>query len=183
MSEYNENEVDEKGESTPESQDGKTKEELKLAPEENPVEKLQKDILYLKAEFDNYRKRMIRDQDAAIRNSNRAFTSELLVIVDFFDRALKHSTALKTGATPELTNFISGIEMTRHELNQMLGRFGVELIGQAGEKFDPNKHEAISQVEAGDELVDKVVEVFEKGALLHGKTLKPARVVVGKKAG
>lgn len=153
------------------------------ASKEDATEKLQKEILYLKAEFDNYKKRMIRDQDAAIKNGNRSFVSELIVIVDFFDRALKHAASLKTGATPELTNFISGIEMTRHELTQMLGRFGVELIGAVGEVFDPNRHEAISQVEVGDDRADKVVEVFEKGCLLHGKVLKPARVVVGIKAG
>lgn len=146
-------------------------------------EKVQNDLLYLKAEFDNYRKRMIKDQDLAIKAANRSFVSELLTIVDFFDRALKHSAPLKKESSKEVSNFISGIEMTRHELSQMLTRFGVELLGQVGEVFDPNKHEAISQVDAPDENVDKVVEVFEKGGSLHGKILKPARVVVGKKAG
>lgn len=179
MSDNNENELNE-DETLPIQENG---EEKKAEAKEDLSEKLQKELLYLKAEFDNYRKRMIKDQDQAIRSANRSFVTELLTIVDFFDRALKHSSPLKKDSNSEVGSFISGIEMTRHELNQMLSRFGVELLGNVGEAFDPNKHEAISQVEVEDDRADKVVEVFEKGGTLNGKILKPARVVVGKKAG
>ncbi len=179
MSENNEKETN----SHEELEVSDTPKENKENEKEALFEKVQNDLLYLKAEFDNYRKRMIKDQDMAIKSANRSFVSELLTIVDFFDRALKHADPLKKDAKPEVANFVSGIEMTRHELNQMLSRFGVELLGQVGEVFDPNKHEAISQMDTTDENVDKVVEVFEKGGSLNGKILKPARVVVGKKAG
>lgn len=142
------------------------------------VEIAQKEILYIRAEFDNYKKRILKEQEQAIRFANKNLIAELLNVVDFFDRALSHAEKLKTRNDGELSNFVSGVEMTRHELVQLLGRFGVEFVGEVGEKFDPEKHEAISQQVVHDKDADTVIEVLQKGCLLQGKLLKPARVVV-----
>ena len=142
-----------------------------------------KEILYLKAEFENYKKRMLRDQDQAIRFANEKLIREILSVSDLFDRGMAHGKSVKAKhPDPELANFISGIEMTQQQLTQLLSRFGVEFIGTVGEKFDPGKHEAIAQREAPAEQNDTVLEVFQKGCLLHGRLLAPAKVVVGKSA-
>jgi len=146
------------------------------------VEAAQKEMLYLRAEMENYKRRMLKEQEQAIRFANEKLIKDLLGIADYFDLAFAHAKPIKarTG-DPELTNFVSGIEMTQRELVQLLGRFGVEFIGTVGEKFDPVRHEAISQKESATEDAGTVLEVLQKGSLLHGRLLKPARVVVAKK--
>jgi len=146
-------------------------------------EVLQKELLYLKAEFENYKKRILREQDQAIRFANEKFVREILTIVDLLERATTHGLNMKQknqGGNAELGQFIDGIDMTYRGLLQLLNRFGVEFIGSEGEKFDPVRHEAISQKEVGVEGVGTVLEVLQKGCLLHGRLLKPAKVVVGK---
>ena len=144
------------------------------------AEQAQKEVLYIKAEFENYKKRMIREQEQAIKFANKNLITELLNIVDYLDRAIQHSKVLKSKADAEVTNFVSGVEMSQHEFVQLLTRFGVEFVGAAGEVFDPERHEAIGQKEAGKDLVDKVVEVLQRGSVLNGRLIKPAKVIVGK---
>jgi len=151
---------------------------LELAKKEAEI--AQKEMLYVRAEFDNYRKRILKEQEQAIKFANKNLITELLVVFDYFDRAIQHSKILKAKADPEVSNFVSGVEMSQHEFIQLLGRFGVELIGTIGEKFDPERHEAISQREVDTDAADTVLEVFQKGSLLNGRLLKPAKVVVGK---
>jgi molecular chaperone GrpE len=140
-------------------------------------QKLREEMMYLRAEFENAKRRLLRDQDNAIRFANEKVFSELLSVVDLFDRALASSGPLKENA--ESKSFVTGIELTHHELVQILERFGVELTGTVGEKFDPSRHEAISQMPGEAAQVDKVVAVAQKGCLYQGRLLKPAKVVVG----
>ncbi len=143
----------------------------------------QKEILYLRAEFDNYKKRIIREQDRAIRFANEKLIAELITPIDLLARAVQHAQPMKQRKDDkEAANLVLGIEMTQSELTQILGRFGVEFIGVAGEKFDPERHEAVSQIEIADESkAETLFEVLQKGCLLQGRLLKPARVVVAKK--
>jgi len=75
---------------------------------------------------------------------------------------------------------VSGVEMSQHEFVQLLTRFGVEFVGKVGESFDPEKHEAVGSREVEKTQVDTVLEVFQRGSLLNGRLIKPAKVVVGK---
>ncbi len=146
----------------------------------DPTEALRSELLYQRAEFDNYRKRMLRDQETAIRFANEKLIQELSGVVYHFERALSHSAALKAKATPDVVNFVSGIELTHRELIQLLEKFGVEFTGTVGETFDPQKHEALSQLDAPDESVGKILEVVQRGCMLSGRLLKPAKVIVGR---
>jgi molecular chaperone GrpE len=144
------------------------------------AQKAEREILYIRAEFDNYKKRLLKDQDTAIKMANKNMVSEIVSVLDLFEHAIAHSSKLKSKGDNDVTNFVTGIEMTRSELIQLLSKFGVELIGQVGETFDPLKHEAISEVEAQGQTTNTVHSVVQKGCMLHGKLLKPARVVVVK---
>jgi len=144
------------------------------------AQKAEKEILYIRAEFENYKKRLNKDQETAIKMANKNLISELVSVLDLFEHAIAHSSKLKNKGDQDVTNFVTGIEMTRAELSQLLNRFGVELIGQVGESFDPNKHEAISEVESEEQKPNSISSVIQKGCMLHGKLLKPARVVVVK---
>lgn len=137
------------------------------------------EALYLRAEFENTKKRLIKEQSDAIRMANKGILVEAMNIVDLLDQALSHSETLKAKGDPEFKNFVVGVEMTRKEFDALFTRFGVELIGKAGDKFDPEKHEAVSQEPTTEDKVDTILKVVQKGASLHGKLLKPARVIVG----
>ena len=144
------------------------------------AQKAEKEILYMRAEFDNYKKRLLKDQEAAIKMANKNMVTDLVAVLDLFEHAIAHSGKLKEKGDNEVSTFVTGIEMTRSELIQLLQRSGVDLIGQVGEQFDPLKHEAISEIESQAQAKNTVFSVVQKGCMLHGKLLKPARVVVVK---
>lgn len=144
------------------------------------AEAAKKEVLYVKAEFENYRKRILKEQEQAIKFANKSLISELVGIVDYFDRAIQHSKILKSREDSEVSNFVSGVEMSQNEFVQLLCRFGVEFVGKTGEAFDPEKHEAVGQREVEKAQVDTVLEVFQRGSLLNGRLLRPAKVIVGK---
>jgi molecular chaperone GrpE len=148
----------------------------------NPAELLERRLMYVQAEFENTKKRLQREQETSIRFANERLIRELLPIVSLFDRALAAAAPLKSAEEkkPEIQNFVLGIEMTHRELALTLERFGVEWVGKKGEKFNPERHEAISQVESPSADPDTVVEVLERGCLLQGRLLQPAKVVVAK---
>jgi len=167
------------------SGNGNPEVETSLQPADNVVdatkaiETAKQEALYLRAEFENTKKRLIKEQSDAIRMANKGILVEAMNIVDLLDQALSHSESLKSKGDPEFKNFVIGVEMTRKEFDALFQRFGVELLGKPGEKFDPEKHEAVSQEPTTPDKVDTVLKVVQKGASLHGKLLKPARVVVG----
>lgn len=143
------------------------------------AQKLRDEMLYLRAEFENTKRRLLREQETAIRYANEKLAGDLSGIVDLFERALDSGKALKENGADDVKNFVTGIEMTHRELVHLLNRFGVELVGTVGEKFDPSRHEAVSQSPTDPEKVDTVIAVVQKGSLLQGRLLKPAKVVVG----
>ncbi len=143
----------------------------------NRETELMNELLYQRAEFENFRKRILREQESSIKYANEKLVRDLLTVVDLFDRAMQSASTLGSDAS----SFVTGIEMTRKELTQTLTRNGVEFVGSKNEAFDPQRHEAISEfeTESSDE-VGKVVQVAQKGCVLSGRLLKPAQVVVGK---
>ena len=155
-----------------------------LPESDSKAKQLESELLYQRAEFENYKKRMFRDQEQAIKFANEKFVRELSGIVDLLDKALSHSATLKDRKDDsEAANLVTGVEMTYRELIQLFSRFGVEFTGAVGDTFDPGLHEAISQKETSEAMVDKIVEVLQKGCLFHGRLLRPVKVVVGKQQG
>ena len=146
------------------------------------VELAQKEILYIRAEFENYRKRVLKDQEQAIRFANQSQITDLLGVVDLLDKAVDLGQPLKTKAdSEELAKFIEGIELTQRELLAVMNRHGAEFVGKVGEPFDPTRHEASAQQEAVADMAGKVAVVAQRGCMLHGRLIKPANVIVAKK--
>ena len=127
------------------------------------------------AELDNYRKRAARDKADAIAYGNETLIKDVLPIIDSLDRATEHA-----GKAADMGAFKEGFKLVKDQLLCCLGKHGVEAIAAVGEAFDPQLHDAMLQVESGVEGHSKVVEEFEKGYLLKGRLLKPAKVSVGK---
>lgn len=161
-------------EETPKSAEGGD-----VAPEATLEQKLREELLYARADFENSKRRLLREQENSIRFANEKIIGELLTVVDLFDRALISAKPLEQSGEESAKGVLAGIQMTHRELANVLGRFGVEFIGTIGEKFDPNRHEAVSQSPSSEEMEDHVTEVVQRGCLYQGRLLKPAKVIVG----
>jgi len=128
------------------------------------------------AELDNYRKRAVREKADAIKYGNESLLRDILPLVDNVDRALEHA-----GTSDDFEAFKKGLKMLHEQLLCCLKKHGVEVIDAAGKEFDPNVHEAMLQVASDEHETGKVVNEFERGYLLNGRLLRPAKVCVCKR--
>jgi molecular chaperone GrpE len=124
------------------------------------------------ADFENYKKRAVRDAAAAQTRGVIKLTRELLPAIDNLDRALAAASAAEAG---ELT---SGIKLVHDELVAALGRAGIEPFSPEGEQFDPQHHEAVAQQPAPGAEPGTIVEVYQRGYRLGDAVIRPARVSV-----
>jgi molecular chaperone GrpE len=132
-------------------------------------------FLRASADFDNYRKRIVRERDELIRNSRENLINALLPALDNLERALEHS--------PEGTPLRDGLLQVQKQFSRSLAEFGLsEIIVKPGEKFDPAMHEAVSHVESTEHPDGVVVQQLQSAYKLGDRLLRPARVVVSKGA-
>jgi molecular chaperone GrpE len=127
------------------------------------------------AELENFRKRANREKQEAIRFANEALVKDLLPVVDNLERAVTHAKGGGNGKP-----LVEGVEMVLRGLFDILGKHGVVPIAAVGERFDPEKHEAMAQIESGTYEPNTVVEEHHKGYLLRDRLLRPALVSVAK---
>lgn len=128
--------------------------------------------LRARAEADNIRKRAQAEIANAHKFAVEGFARELLAVKDSLEAAL-------AAESPSVESLKSGVEITLRQLNQAFQRFSVSEVNPAGQKFDPHRHEAISTVES-DAEPNTVVQVLQKGYLLHDRVIRPALVTVAK---
>ena len=126
--------------------------------------------LRLAAEFDNFRKRTIKEKEQSYGNGKSDAVAKLLPIYDNLERALNQPT--------EDAAYRKGVELTMAELIKIFGTLGVEIFGEAGDAFDPNLHNAVMHVE-NEELGENVIsQVFQKGFKMGDKIVRFAMVQV-----
>ena len=166
----NEEVVDQKNESNE-----STKEEMETNLEDQLAEAKDK-YLRLFAEFDNYKKRTIKEKLDLMKSAASETMSVLLPVIDDFDRA-KKSADESEGEQP----FSEGVALVYQKLKYVLESKGLKAMETNGEPFDPEMHEAITEIPApSDDLKGKVIDTIEKGYLLNDKIIRYAKVVVGK---
>ncbi|HSH98055.1 MAG: nucleotide exchange factor GrpE [Methylophilaceae bacterium] len=129
-------------------------------------------VLYAKAEGENIRRRAADDIDKARKFALEKFSGELLAVRDSLEAALN----IETGT---LESYKNGVEITVKQLSHVFEKFHIVELNPVGEKFDPNKHQAISSIEA-DQEPNTVVSVLQKGYTLNDRVLRPALVMVAK---
>jgi molecular chaperone GrpE len=129
----------------------------------------------LQAEFDNYRKRVLREQTLAVETAAEPVIRRLLEVLDDFELAL-----MAAEAEPDFGTFLKGVELVYAKLFDALKAEGLARIDAEGEPFDPELHEALMQTGEG-EGDPHVVEVFRAGYTLRGRVLRPAGVRVERK--
>lgn len=136
----------------------------------------QKDaVLRARAEMDNYRKRMAREKEDAIRYSNMALLESLIPIVDNFELGLE---AAKNAT--DASGIVLGLSMVRKQLEDFLRSHGVETLDATGQTFDPNLHEAVGHEEHAEVEEGKVISQLRRGFKLKDRLIRPATVVVSK---
>ena len=139
------------------------------------VEKEKKEYLFLMAEFDNFRKRTLREKSELIKNAAESAFKGLLPVVDDFERALKASEA-----SDDAVAMREGMELIYKKLKKYMEQNGVKEMDPEDRDFDADRHEAISAVPVPDEAQKgKILDTVEKGYTINDKVLRHAKVVVG----
>jgi len=161
----------------------KKTEEQKTEAEENPdIAKLAAErdeardqLLRTMADYDNYRKRLARENERTRKLAAEAIVRDLLPVLDNLERAVDHAGA-DAGPLAE------GVQMVLDQFRAVLEKHGLKKIPALNEPFDPNVHEAVMQAESTELPPDHVVQEFEKGYTLGDYILRPSKVVVSKSA-
>lgn len=175
------NECDEEtvGQETSQENEAPLTEEEKLTQElekaNEQIEEQKDKYLRLSAEFDNYRKRTMKEKAELILNGGEKSISSILPIVDDFERALKNmETATDVAAVKE------GVELIYNKFMSVLGQNGVKVIETKEQPLDTDYHEAIAVIPAPNEaLKGKILDCVQTGYILNDKVIRHAKVVVG----
>lgn len=146
--------------------------EARIAELEAALEEAKANVLYVKAEGENIRRRAMDDIDKARKFALEKFSNELLAVKDSLDAALLIEAT-------DVQSYKDGVELTAKQLASVFDKFNIAEINPLGEKFDPNKHQAISMLENSGEP-NTVTTVLQKGYTLNERVLRPALVMVAK---
>jgi molecular chaperone GrpE len=163
-------------ESLAEGNEGVSPEKLEVRLEEKTREASEyfDKWLRLRAEFENFKKRMQKEKGDLVKFGNENLLKALLPVLDNLSRAIEHGRNAK-----ENSPLLGGVEMTYKEFLNILDRFGVKPVPALGEVFDPEKHEALSQ-EKSDQEANRVIAAVQNGYFYHDRLLRPAKVIVSK---
>lgn len=157
--------------------------------EESEVEKLKAEIDNLNqknaelndkflrqvAEFDNFRRRNAKERVELIQTAGKEVITDLLVVLDDSERAQKQMET-----TDDVSQIKEGVQLVFSKLRNTLSAKGLKPMEAVGQEFNPDLHEAITEIAAGDEMKGKIVDEVQKGYYLNDKIIRHAKVVVGK---
>jgi molecular chaperone GrpE len=132
----------------------------------------------LQAEFENFRRRGLKERQETLRYGHQNLVKDLLSTVDNLERALQH--AEQSGGEKGLEGLLQGVDLVLRDLLGVLGKHGVTVIEAESQLFDPALHEAMAQIDNPDVPPNTVVQVIEKGYMLSSRMMRPARVLVSK---
>ena len=130
----------------------------------------------LKAEFENYKKRMVKERQQIVTWAIEDLIKEFLPVLDDLERAIDSASI-----SQDFSSLIQGIKMVYDHFKQLLKKKGLEEISAQGEEFDPNLHEAIMRIESDEHPDNVVVEEMRKGYKFKDRVLRPAMVKVNKR--
>ena len=153
---------------------GEKTETQKLAEAEAKIAELTDSLLRKTADFDNYRKRMIKEKQDAFDYANTTILQDLIQVLDDFDRCIASSE----NAT-DVKSVLDGVKMVAGQLYGLLeSKHHLAVYGEKGDAFDPNLHEAIGKQSSGSATEPVCSEVYLKGYKLHSRVIRAAKVMV-----
>lgn len=164
-------ESDSQAEADQDLQDGSSSLEDQIEQLRSELEQTRAEVTRERADLENQRKRMSRDQEQMRKFANERLLGALLPVFDSLDAGL-------AAAGEQASPLRDGLELTFRQLVKVASENGLSTIDPTGEAFNPDYHQAISQVEAAGAAPGSVVQVFQKGYLLNERLLRPALVVV-----
>ncbi|MFH1016867.1 MAG: nucleotide exchange factor GrpE [Pseudomonadota bacterium] len=150
-------------------------EEAKKAVPSGEGADLKDRYLRLAAEFDNFRKRTLKEKSEYSKYANENLIRELLPVLDNFERAVLHA-----GQEADRDSLMKGVELTHSQLQNVFTRFGVRAESALGQPFDPLHHEAVSHLPSADHPPHTVMDELQKAYFLHDRLIRPALVTVSK---
>jgi molecular chaperone GrpE len=150
-----------------------TEEKQRIEELELKLEEMSQKNLRLQADYDNFRRRTREEQAASLKYKSQSLLEQLLPALDNFERALKTEAVNEQAKT-----LIQGMEMVYRQLSDALKQEGLTEIPAVGEKFDPNLHQAVMQVEDSEYESNTVIEELQKGYMLKDRVIRPAMVKV-----
>ncbi len=168
--ETKEDEVQENENETEDDELSKCKEELEEQKEK---------YLRAVADFDNYKKRLEKDKNNALLYANEAFAKDLLTVLDTFENALKSIDSVESGDSEAIEKIKEGMTLTYEQLLSILKKHGVEEIECEGE-FNPEVHQAVTQMESDEHKSGDIVQVLQKGYKLKDRLLRASMVATCK---
>ena len=160
----------------PEVDSGSEEEDL-LEKERTRAQNMEDRYLRVNAEFENYKKRMLRESSDRFKFFNLDLIKELLPSLDNIDRAISHAKSDNT----DVESIIVGLEMVDKMTHEVFEKFGVTRVKTVGEEFDPNIHQAVGVDDSASVPDNQVVEECLGGYTLHGRIIRPAMVRVSGK--
>ena len=144
------------------------------------VDQWKEKYIRLLADFDNYRKRMGREQEESRKFANESLLKSFLPILDNLERALFHFEKVDSPSS-EVKALVEGVKLTEKQFLELLEKNHVTRIPAQGEVFDPNVHEAMGFSPSADHKEGTIVDVYQQGYLLQGRLLRPSLVTVAQK--
>jgi len=147
----------------------------KLEEKEKEAKEHYDRLLRVAADFDNYKKRAVREKEEWTKFANEDLIKTILPFMDNLERAVNHAEKVEDAKV-----LIEGVRLTIQQLLQALNKFGLSSFKSVGKPFDPTMHEAILLVPTDQHEPNQVVEEFQKGYLLNDRLLRPATVSVSK---
>ena len=141
------------------------------------ADELSEQQLRLQAEFENFRRRGLREKQESFKYGHQNLVKDLLSAVDNLERALEHG-AQNAGA--EVQGILDGVALVHREILGGLAKHGVGEIQAAAQIFDPAFHEAMGQIPNREVPANTILQVLQKGYLIHDRMLRPARVIVSR---
>lgn len=148
-------------------------EAVKLQKAAQEIDQLKDQLLRLRADFDNYRKRALREQGEIYENANEALMLELLPVIDHLQLALGSAEEHKADAA-----FREGLQLIADQLMTALAKYGLDPFSSDNKQFDPNLHEAISCLPSATAPEGTIIVQSRQGYRFKNKLLRPAQVVV-----
>ena len=137
------------------------------------IEKSRDQVLRIQAELENMRKRTVRDIEHAHKFALEKFVNELIPVLDSMELGIQAS-----GTAGDIDSVREGMDLTMQKFVSTLEKFGVTVVDPNGEKFDPEKHEAVTMQAQEGAAAGTIISVLQKGYALNGRLVRPAMVIV-----
>jgi molecular chaperone GrpE len=130
------------------------------------------------AESENLRRRAQKEKEDALKYAAVTFARDMITITDYIEQAL---ASMEKSNAEDIKPFLTGVQMTANELQNVFSRHGIKKIDPLNKKFDPNLHQAMMEVESQDQEPGEIVSIMQHGYTMHDRLLRPSMVTVAKK--